>query len=110
MRKIDEYRYVAYDAANGDYEEFKTLKEAKDWLTENDGEGISEEACNGQNWIAEKQYRSVVTKMEDKSDYCTHVDDGGDCPEDCGKEPWPYYSDFDWIGNHDYEKIDWDNE
>lgn len=102
-------RYVAYDAANGDYAEFKTVEEAKDWLTDDDGDGISEEACNGQNWIAEKQYYSVVTKIEDKSDYCTCSDEYNDFCTNCNKELWPYSSDFDWIGKHDYERINWED-
>ena len=108
------YRYVAYDAANGDYEEFKSLKEANDWLTDMDGEGISEEAVNGQNWIAEIQYRSVVTQIEDKGDYCTcddetFVPDHDDRCSVCGKEErWPYPDEFDYIANHTYEKINWD--
>ena len=53
MSKKKNYRFVAYDAANGDYEEFETLKEAEDWLKEGDGEGISDEACCGQNYIAD---------------------------------------------------------
>lgn len=100
------FRYLAYDAANGEYEQFKTLKEAKDWLTENDGEGISEEAQNGQNWIAEIQYQSVVTKIEDRDDYCQCDLDNEDCS--CGKEEWPYSDEFAWIGDHDYAKIDWE--
>lgn len=65
MSKKNNYRYVAYDAANGEYEEFETLKEAEDWLKEGDGEGISDEACCGHNYIAEIQYRSVVTKTDE---------------------------------------------
>lgn len=107
MSKKNNYRYVAYDAANGDYEEFETLKEAEDWLKEGDGEGISDEACCGQNYIAEIQYRSVVTKTDEKSNYHVHTDE---CPEDCDKEEWPYSDDFDWIGHHSYEKIDWSKE
>lgn len=42
MKQKNDYRYVAYDAANGEYEEFKTVKEAEDWLTENDYAGISD--------------------------------------------------------------------
>ena len=104
--KKEENRYVAYDAASGDYEEFKTLKEAEDWLTDgDDGEGISEEACNGQNYIAEIQYRSTVTTTDRKEDYHVHTDE---CTEDCDEEEWPYSDDFDWIGTHSYEKINWD--
>lgn len=105
MIKKNNYRYVAYDAANGEYEEFKTLKEAEDWLKENDGEGISQEACDGQNYIAEIQYRSVVTTIDKKEDYHVHTDE---CPENCDEEEWPYNSDWDFIGDHSYEKIDWD--
>lgn len=101
------YRYVAYDAANGEYEEFETLKEAEDWLKEGDGEGIFDEACRGQNYIAEIQYRSVVTKTDEKENYHVHTDK---CPEDCDEEEWPYSDDFDWIGHHSYEKIDWGKE
>lgn len=104
MSKQNNYRYVAYDAANGEYEEFETLKEAEDWLTEDDGEGISDEACCGQNYIAEIQYRSVVTKIDEKANYHVHTDE---CPDDCDEEEWPYSDDFDWIGHHSYEKIDW---
>ena len=99
------FRYVAFDSANGEYQEFKTIKDAENWLTEGDEEGISEDACNGRNYIAEIQYKSVVTKLEDKSDYHEHTDD---CPDDCEEEEWPYNSDFDWIGNHHYEKINWE--
>lgn len=105
MRPKSDYRYVAYEAANGEYEEFKTLKEAEDWLTENDYEGISDEACDGRNYIAEIQYRSVVTKIAEKSDYHVHTDE---CPEDCDEEEWPYDDDFDWVGRQTFEKIEWD--
>lgn len=98
MKQSNNYRYVAYDAANGEYEEFKTLKEAEDWLTEGDGEGISEESCCGQNYIAEIQYRSVVTVTDKKEDYLI------------SGEEWLYGSDFEWIGKQSYEKIDWDEE
>lgn len=107
IKPKNNYRFVAYDAANGDYEEFETLKEAEDWLTEGDGEGISDEACCGQNYIAEIQYRSVVSKIDEKSNYHVHTDE---CPDDCDEEEWPYDDDFDWIGHHSYEKIDWDQE
>lgn len=36
-----------------------------------------------------------------------HTDE---CPDDCDEEEWPYDDDFDWIGHHSYEKIDWDQE
>lgn len=97
-------RYVAYDATNGEWEEFETLKAAEDWLTENDGDGISEEACNGQNYIAEIQFRSAVTVIDGKDNYHVHTDD---CPEDCDEEEWPHNNDFDWVGKHSYTKIDW---
>lgn len=99
------FRYVAYDSANGEHQEFKTLKDAEDWLTDNDGEGISEEACNGRNYIAEIQYKSVVRKIGERSDYCQCDLNNEDCS--CGKEEYPISDEFDWIGDHSYEKIDW---
>lgn len=107
MKTIKKYRYVAYDAANGDYQEFETLKEAEDWLVEDDGEGISNEACYGQNYIAEIQYRSDVTIVDERSNYHVHTDE---CLEDCDEEEWPYNDDWDFICKHSYEKIDWDKE
>ena len=101
---MKDYRYVAYDAANGKYEEFETLKEAEYWLKDGDDEGISEEACNGRNYIAEIQYRSVVTLTDKKEDYHVHTEE---CTEDCDEEEWPYSDDFDGIGDHHYERIDW---
>ena len=107
MGKKNNYRYVAYNAAIWEYEVFETLKEAEDWLKEDDEEGISDEACCGKNYIAEIQYRSVVTTTDEKSNYHVHTDD---CPEDCDEEEWPYDSDWDCVAYHSYEKIDWDKE
>ena len=104
--KKEENRYVAYDAHNGEYEEFVTLKEAEDWLTDgDDGECISEEARSGQNYIAEIQYRSTVTITDRREDYHVHTDE---CTDDCDEEEWPYPDDFYWMGTHSYEKINWD--
>ena len=105
MKPKDEYRYVAYDAHNAEYEQFKTIKEAEDWLKENDGNGISEEAVNGFNFIAEIQYISVVEETDNKSNYHVHNDE---CGNDCEEEEWPYDDEFSWVGNHRYEKIEWE--
>ena len=105
MNKKNNNRYVAYDAANGYYKEFETLQEAESWLKKNDGDGISDEACNGENYIAEIQFRSIVTKIDEKENYHVHTDE---CAEDCDEEEWPYSDDFDYIANHSYDKIDWD--
>lgn len=99
------FRYVAYDAANGEYEEFKTFEEAESWLKEGDGEGISEEAESGRNWIAEVQYVSEVTEIDNKSNY--HENEDGELVNSDGDE-WPISNEFDWIGDHHYVKIDWD--
>ncbi|WP_212123098.1 hypothetical protein [Bacteroides pyogenes] len=104
MKPIDKCRYVAYDAANNEYYTFETLEEAKDWLKKDDSEWISEEACLGWNFIAEIQYRSVVTVTDQKSNYHTHTED---CPDDCDEEEWPYSDDVEWVGKHSYEKIEW---
>lgn len=107
INKNHEYRYIAYNSGDGQYEEFKTFEEAKSWLTDNDEEGISQEAIDGENYIAEIQYRSVVTIIDDKKDYCTCDLDNEDCK--CGKEEWPYSSEFDYIADHKYEKIEWED-
>lgn len=89
------YRYVAYDAANGEYQEFKTIDEAKKWLTCDDYEEISCEAIEGRNYIAEIQYKSRVDVIDRKCDY--------ECAED-----WDYRDDIDWIGKQEFEKINWE--
>ena len=99
------FRYVAYDAGYGEYQEFKTKEDAEKWLKENDYEGISEEAVEGKNYIAEIQYKSVVDVIDEKSNYHVHTDK---CSENCDEEEWPYSDDFDWIGNHHYERINWE--
>lgn len=101
-------RYVAYDSSNGEYNEFETLQEAIDWLKEGDSEGISDEACDGQNWIAEIKYKSEVTEIDNRSNYeydeeeCMWINKDG--------EEWNYGNDFEWIGDHHYVEIDWENE
>ncbi len=99
------FRYVAYDAGYGEYQEFKTKEDAEKWLKEDDYEGISEEAVEGRNYIAEIQYKSVVDVIDEKSNYHVHTDK---CSENCDEEEWPYSDDFDWIGNHHYERINWE--
>ena len=107
MNKEKGCRFVAYDAANGDYEEFDDIQSAKDWLTENDGEGISEEAENGANYIAEIKYRSKVFVVDTPDNYHVHTDE---CTEDCPEEEWPYDDEFSFIGKHVYQKIDWEDK
>jgi len=102
--KYQTSKFVAYDACNGDLEYFNTKEEAEDWLTENDCEGISKEAENGYNWIAEIKWRSVVIITDNKLNYHEHTDD---CSEDCDKEEWPYDCDFDYIGNTTFEEVDY---
>ena len=99
------YRYIAYDAANGEYQEFRTIKEAEEWLKEGGYDGISEEAVEGRNYIAEIQYKSVVNVIDEKSNYHVHTEE---CSENCDEEEWPYNDDFDWMGDHHYEKINWE--
>lgn len=99
------YRYVAYDAANGEYQEFKTIKEAQDWLIEDDYDGISNEAIEGRNYIAEIKYKSNVIVLDKKEDYHVHTDE---CPEDCNEKEWEYSNDFDWIGIQEFQEIDWE--
>lgn len=46
-----------------------------------------------------------LEKVDEKSNYHVHTDK---CPEYCDEEEWPYPDDFDWIGNHHYERINWE--
>ena len=102
-------KFVAYDAANGDLEYFDTKEKAEEWLTENDSEGVSEEAESGDNWIAEIKWRSVFTIIDMKSNYHEHTDEPTeDCLENCDKEEWPYDCDFDYVGNTTFEEVEYE--
>lgn len=97
-------RYAAYCAARGEHGEFKTKEEAENWLKSGDEEGIPEEAKDGLNWIAEIQYVSEVTVVDYKSNYPENED--GKRVNSNGEE-W-INDDLDWIGDHHYVKIDWE--
>lgn len=99
------YRYVAFDAANREYQEFKTIEEAETWIKENDCECIPLEVSYEENYIAEIQYKSVVDITGERSNYHVHTEE---CPDDCDKEKWPYGDDCEWVGRHHFEKINWE--
>ncbi len=86
--------FIAYDASNCEYEPCTTLEEAKKWLRENDCDGISEEAMDGNDFIAKVTHRSKYTETDRREDYHFHTDA---CPEDCTEEEWPY-ADWDTVG------------
>ena len=48
---------------------------------------------------------TLVNVIDEKSNYHVHAEE---CSEDCDEEEWPYSDDFDWIGDHHYEKINWE--
>jgi hypothetical protein len=95
---------VAYDANETEYAQFETKEEAEKWLTRwDDGdEGITMEAVEGDNIIAEIKWRSQVTVTDTKANYHVHTDE---CGEDCEEEEWPYCSDFNWVGKHEYVEV-----
>ena len=96
------HKYIAFDAAQWDFQTFDTFKEAVAWLDEVIEEEISKEAMQGKNFIAKITHRSKYVITDEKKNYHEHTDA---CPKDCDEEDWPYDSDFDNVGNVVYEPV-----
>jgi len=92
--------WLAHDAASGISDTFATFKQALDWLHEDDTDGVSQEAIEGDNFIAKITHRSTYTVTDTKAEYHEHTDD---CPEDCDEDEWPYDNAYDEVGKVTYE-------
>lgn len=92
-------KYIAYDADNGEFEFFKTLGDAEDWLRDGIEEGIGEEATSGHSIIARITHRSQFRVTDRKDDYHEHT---ADCPEDCDEDEWPHPLEFDEVGSLEF--------
>lgn len=88
--------FVAYDAANCEYEWFETFEQAAAWLKEANSEGISEEAIEGLSFIAQITHRTGFVETDNQKNYHEHTEG---CPADCDEEEWPYDSEWDFVGN-----------
>ena len=90
-------KYIAYNAAIGEYEHFETLETAKKWLIGQDfSEGIPSEIECGQCFIAKITHKTKMNVTDKKENYHEHSEK---CPKDCDKEEWPYYDGFDYVGD-----------
>ena len=86
--------YIAYYAAECEYETFETFEEAEKWLQEWDRQdGFSEETIQGLNFIAKITHRSKVIKTITKEEY---IKEDGD---------WPYDPEWDWLGEVEYVRV-----
>lgn len=88
--------YVAYDAANSEFEIFATFDEAKKWLTDfnfSDG-GVPAEFSTGECFIAKITHKTNTTVTDEKKNYHEHDEN---CTEDCIEEEWPYSNEFDFV-------------
>jgi len=92
---MKQYKYVAYEADNGEYETFEDFESAKEWITRDNGDGFGEETCNGQSYIAKITHRTNYEVTDRVENYHEHTDE---CPTYCDKEEWPYGSEFTTVG------------
>lgn len=119
-KKDEVEKYVSYDG-NGSYEEFDTLQEAKDWLSDNlvdaDMDGYDTDVVES-SYIAKKVYQPTYEVIDRKSNYpCPNKKSSKKYAEDCDNcedydekvcenvERWEYYSEFDYVGNIEFKKI-----
>lgn len=92
--------YIAYYAANNEFEYFDTEIDAKKWLDDYydddaQNDGFSQDTLYGDDFIAKIIARSKFVETDRKENYHEHTDN---CPEGCDKEEWPYY-DYENVGN-----------
>ena len=94
--------YLAHDAINGEYEEFETIEEAREWLEESfldydQGYHPETELCR----IFELKEKVILNIIDSKKNYKYLNED--DIPEDDDEsEAWPYDSVFDEICKHEF--------
>ena len=86
--------FVAYDAANCEYEWFATFPQAVAWLKEANDEGISDETMEGLSFIARITHRTGFVETDNRKNYREHTDGR---PVDCDEEEWPY-DEWDYVG------------
>lgn len=101
-------KYIAYDAANHEFELCKTFEEAEKWLLEGarGDEGFAEEFIDGDCLIAKVTHVSAVKITDKKENYMCVRDDevpahcsGCEDSEGCDDgEEWPYDDDVEWVG------------
>ncbi len=93
-------KYIAFDADSGESDTFESHKKALEWVIDGNMQGgIGPEFCSGNTYIAKITHVSKYTATQFKADYCEK--ECADCNDDefkCGKEEWPYDSDFDSVG------------
>ena len=102
------FKYIAYYEPSHEYEQFKTIEEAKKWLIDYDSQdGIDEGTEFGKSFIAEITHVSSVEKTDFKENYCTcdPFSESDNCKCGAYGEEWPYCDDWSWIGNVDYLPI-----
>ena len=98
-------KYLAFDAINNEYEEFKTIKEAQKWLEEcfaDPEEGYHPDVnfCK----IFELKQTVSCDVVDSKKNYKYINED--DIPEDDNEsEAWPYDTKFDEIWEHKFVDV-----
>jgi hypothetical protein len=114
-------KWIAFYAADGEWDEFDTYEDAWKWLhewhvgTAFGGDRYASETIDGADYIAQITHRSkyVVTDCKETHPcphkvypYC-HGYDPALCPEDCPAEnPWPYSTRYDNAGKVEMEKVE----
>lgn len=95
--------YLAFDGINGEYEEFDTIEEAREWLEESfmdSKEGYHPDAAL---CLIYKLEETVVLSLADKQENYKYITEE-DVPEDSDEECWPYPTQFDEIWTHKWVK------
>lgn len=100
-------KFVAYYAAEHEFETCLTFSAACDWLREKykkDGpEGFSEETIDHRDFVAEISHRSKYIEKAKRDDFKWDEQAGGYFNED--NEEWVYGDEFESIGDIELEPV-----
>jgi hypothetical protein len=110
LEKPVDGKFFAYNATEGDFQEFDSFEAAADWIKEFNQDsdfGVSEEFQNGDCFIGKITHRSKYTITDRKENYCQKVCE--ECPlqeaSDCGHERWPFNDYWEYVGDLSFEPI-----
>ena len=100
-------RYLAFDAANNEYEEFDTIEEARAWLKDgflDQSEGYHPDAESFAIYEIKERVKIIVTDRKENYMY----ENEEDIPEGSDEDAWPYDNAFDYVCKHEFIAADID--
>ena len=97
-------KYLAFDAINCEYEEFETIKDAREWLEEcflDSDKGYHPDLKDCK--IYELKETVIYNVIDKKENY--KYENEEDIPEGLNEESWPYDNSKDEIWEHKFDTV-----